>query len=97
MVPRAVLAPLGAASTCLVGHHPNFLTLGQNTFTGVKFNIDTVAGTTPDDKDAIGKYKVTGEDGANVREDAGADFEQVGELANGVQKNSIRRYVSVTI
>lgn len=28
MVPRAVLAPLGAASTCLVGHHPNFLTLG---------------------------------------------------------------------
>ncbi|MEE1011533.1 MAG: WG repeat-containing protein [Acutalibacteraceae bacterium] len=55
----------------------------QNTFTGVKFNIDTVTGTTPDDKDAIGKYKVTGEDGANVREDAGADFEQVGELANG--------------
>lgn len=54
----------------------------QNTFTGVKFKVETVPGAV-DDKDAIGKYKVTGEDGANVREDAGADFDLVGELANG--------------
>jgi len=54
----------------------------QNTFTGVKFKVETVPGAV-DDKDAIGKYKVTGEDGANVRSDAGADFDLVGELANG--------------
>lgn len=55
----------------------------QNTFKGVNFKVETVPGATPDDKDAIGKYEVTGEDGANIREDAGADFEQIGELANG--------------
>ncbi len=55
----------------------------QNTFTGVNFKVETLPGAAPEDKDAIGKYKVTGEDGANVREDAGADFDQIGELANG--------------
>lgn len=55
----------------------------QNTFTGVNFKIETVPDAAADDKDAIGKYKVTGEDGANVREDAGSDFEQIGELATG--------------
>lgn len=54
----------------------------QNTFTGVNFKVEVLPGVAVD-KDAIGQYKVTGEDGANVREDAGADYELVGELANG--------------
>ena len=38
--------------------------------------------TTPEDT-TLGKYKVTSDDGANIRSDAGAEFDLVGELAYG--------------
>ncbi len=57
----------------------------QNTFKGVNFvaNNELPEATDPDEENSIGKYKVTDEDGANVREDAGSDYDLVGELDYG--------------
>ncbi len=57
----------------------------QNTFKGVNFvaNNEIPEVTDPDEENSIGKYKVTDEDGANVRKDAGSDYDLVGELDYG--------------
>ncbi len=35
------------------------------------------------DENALGKYKVSSDDGANVRSDAGSDYDLLGELSEG--------------
>ena len=57
-----------------------------STFKGVNINVieqeSTNAADTPEDT-SLGKYKVTSDDGANIRSDAGADYDLVGELEYG--------------
>lgn len=57
-----------------------------STFKGVNINVieqeSTNAVDTPEDT-TLGQYKVTSDDGANIRSDAGADYDLVGELEYG--------------
>lgn len=57
----------------------------QNTFKGVNFVVETLPPevTGVDDENALGKYKITSDDGANVRSGAGSDYDLVGELDYG--------------
>lgn len=57
-----------------------------STFKGVNISVveqpTSNVTDTPDDT-SLGKYKVTSDDGANIRSDAGADYDLVGELEYG--------------
>lgn len=57
----------------------------QNTFRGVNIVIETLPPDVTGDagEETLGKYKVISEDGANVRKDAGSDYDLVGELEYG--------------
>ena len=57
----------------------------QNTFRGVNIVIETLPPDVTGDAndESLGKYKVISEDGANVRKDAGSDYDLVGELEYG--------------
>lgn len=56
----------------------------MNTFDGVNITVDILPEESTDaGEEALGKYEVTDEDGANVRSDAGSDFDKLGELAYG--------------
>ena len=57
----------------------------QNTFKGVSIVVETLPPEVTDStsEESLGKYKVISEDGANVRKDAGSDYDLVGELEYG--------------
>lgn len=57
----------------------------QKTFTGVKFAVEVIPPAVSDveDDNTLGKYKVSSDDGANVRTGAGSDYELLGELDSG--------------
>lgn len=57
----------------------------QNTFTGVNFVVEVVPPSVSDveDDNTLGKYRVSSDDGANVRSGAGSDYDLVGELDSG--------------
>lgn len=57
----------------------------QANFTGVNFVVETLPPevSETDDENSLGKYKVTSDDGANVRDGAGSDYDLVGELDYG--------------
>ena len=57
----------------------------QKTFKGVNFVVEVIPPEVSDveDDNTLGKYKVSSEDGANVRADAGSDYDLVGELDTG--------------
>lgn len=61
-----------------------------NTFGGVNVTVEVTppAPTTPDGTTAD-RYVVDAEDGANVRSDAGADYDKLGELNEGDEVNVI--------
>ncbi len=55
-------------------------------FKGVNVNVikqETTDAPDSQDENILGKYKVTSDDGANIRSDAGADYDLVGELDYG--------------
>ena len=55
-------------------------------FKGVNINVVEQQSTDVSDnpeETTLGKYKVTSDDGANIRSDAGADYDLVGELSYG--------------
>jgi len=57
----------------------------QKTFKGVSIVIETLPPDVSENanEESLGKYKVISEDGANVRKDAGSDYDLVGELDYG--------------
>lgn len=56
----------------------------MNTFDGVNITVDILPEeSTNAGEESLGKYEVTDEDGANVRSDAGSDYDKLGELAYG--------------
>lgn len=57
----------------------------QKTFKGVSIVIETLPPDVSENanEESIGKYKVVSENGANVRKDAGSDYDLVGELDYG--------------
>lgn len=57
----------------------------QKTFKGVSIVIETLPPEVTDsaNDESLGKYKVISEDGANVRKDAGSDYDLLGELDYG--------------
>ena len=58
-----------------------------STFKGVNINVikqeSTGVADNPEEDTTLGQYKVTSDDGANIRSDAGADYDLVGELEYG--------------
>lgn len=55
-----------------------------NSFAGVDLTVQNVPTDVPNaDEPAEGRFVVISEDGANVRSDAGSDFDLLGELAEG--------------
>ncbi|MBQ7120975.1 MAG: WG repeat-containing protein [Clostridia bacterium] len=54
-------------------------------FSGVKFSVETLPAdvSSVDDANALGKYEVTSEDGVNVREGVGTDYDVIGEIDFG--------------
>lgn len=57
----------------------------QKTFTGVSIVVETLPPEVTENAndESLGKYKVISEDGANVRKDAGSDYDLLGELDYG--------------
>lgn len=59
----------------------------KNTFSGVNIIVETLPPEVPStenaNEDILGKYKVTSDDGANVRDGAGSDYDLLGELDYG--------------
>ncbi len=57
----------------------------QKTFKGVSIVVETLPPDVSENAndESLGKYKVVSEDGANVRKDAGSDYDLVGELDYG--------------
>ncbi len=55
-----------------------------NSFAGVNLSVQNTPSDVPNaDEPAEGRFVVISEDGANVRSDAGSDFELLGELSEG--------------
>lgn len=56
-----------------------------SSFQGINISVteQETSGNIDSPEETLGKYKVTSDDGANVRSDAGADFDLLGELEYG--------------